>query len=120
MRSLHYCHAYNISDPLNLDNYYDSASAPDLSSIDLETLLFSPNDVKEIRHNMALLIAHTMKKCVPYFAKYAKRLEKQITHKFCDEMFKSSVVVCWYMYSEYHYSYIHVLKVPLCICLYNM
>ena len=108
MRSLHYCHAYNISDPLNLDNYYDSASAPDLSSIDLETLLPSPNHMKEIRQNMALLIAHTLKKYVPYFAKYAKGLERHVTHGLCDEMAKSSVVLCWCMYSEYHYSCIHV------------
>lgn len=94
-RSLHYFHAYALRDRLNLDSYDDNASAPDQSSIDLETLLPSPNDMRDIRHNMALLIARTLKKYVPYFAKYAKGLERHITHEFSDEMARSSVVVSW-------------------------
>lgn len=93
-RSLHYFHAYAVRDRLNLDNCDDSASAPDMSSIDLRKLLPSKDDNTEIRKNMCILMARTLKKHVPYFAKFGEGLERHINHKFSDEMSRKSTVVC--------------------------
>ena len=49
-RSLHYFHSYAVRDRLNLDDYDDNPSAPDQSSIDLELLLPSSDDARDIRH----------------------------------------------------------------------
>jgi L1 cell adhesion molecule like protein len=92
-RSLHYFHAYALRDQLNLDKCDDSASALDLSSIDLRLLFPSKDDNTEIRKNMCILMARTLKKHVPYFAKFGEGLERHITHKFSDEMSRKSTVV---------------------------
>ena len=97
-RSLHYFHSYAVRDCLNLDSYDDSASAPDQS---LELLLPSPDDKQVIRHNMAILIARTLKK---YISTYGKELERHITHEFSDEMAQKSVVVsCFTCYGAQAY-----------------
>ena len=94
-RSLHYFHSYAVRDRVNLDSYDDSTSAPDPSVIDLESLLPSPEDTEEIRHNMAILVARTLKKYIPYFLQYGKGVERHITHEFYEEMTqKSDVVSC--------------------------
>ena len=94
-RSLHYFHCYAVRDCLNLDSYDSSVSAPDQTSIDLEVLLPSAEDMKEMRHDMAILIVRTLKKYMPYFAKHGKGLERHITHQFYGEMSqKSEVVSC--------------------------
>ena len=92
-RSLHYFHSYAVRDRLNLDSYDDNPSAPDQSSIDLELLLPSSDDARDIRHNMTILIARILKKYMPYFSKFAKGLERHITHDFYEEMAQRSVVV---------------------------
>jgi len=93
-RSLHYFHAFAVRDRLNLDNVDDSPSAPDQSSIDLESLFPSKADEKEISsNNMGILIARILKKHIPYFAKYGKGIEKHIKHQFYAEMSRKSEVV---------------------------
>ena len=100
-RSLHYFHSYAVRDRLNLDSYDDSASAPDQSLVNLELLLPSPDDKQVTRHNMAILIARTLKK---YFSTYGKELERHITHEFSDEMAQKSVVVsCFTCYGAQAY-----------------
>ena len=92
-QSLHYFHAYTVRDRLNLDNY-DSASAPDMSSIDLHKLLPSKDDDTAIHKNTYILMARTLKKHVPYFAKFGEGLERHINHTFSEDMSRKSTVLC--------------------------
>ena len=94
-RSLHYFHSYAVRDRLNLDSYDDSPSAPDPSLVNLELLLPSPDDNREIRHNMAILIARVLKKHMPFFSTYGNGLEGHITHEFSEGMGQRSEVVSW-------------------------
>ena len=89
-RSLHYFHAYAVRDRLNLDNCDDCASAPNPSTIDLGLLLPSKEDEMQIRSNMGILIARTLKKHIPYFSKYGKGVERHIMHSFYEEMSQNS------------------------------
>ena len=92
-RSLHYFHSYAVKDRINLDNCEDQPSAPDISSIDLEVLLPSDDDESTIRRNMGILIAHTLKKHIPFYAEYGKRVERHIRHRFTEKMSQESTVV---------------------------
>ena len=107
-RSLHYFHAYAVRDRLNLDNCDDCASAPNPSTIDLELLLPSKEDEMQIRSNMGILIARTLKKHIPYFSKYGKGVERHIMHSFYEEMSQKSNVVSKYDLTKYSCMYIHM------------
>lgn len=92
-QSLHYFHAYAVRDQVNLDHVDDCPSAPDQSSINLELLFPSKDDEREMICNVAILIARTLKKHIPYFSKYGKGVEKHIWHQFYEEMSRKSEVV---------------------------
>lgn len=94
-RSLHYFHCYAVRDRVKLDSYDDSPSLPniDTSTVDLESILPTTEDERVIRSNMAVLIARTLMKHVPFFKTYGRGVERHITHQFHEEMSKKSTVV---------------------------
>ena len=107
-RSLHYFHAYAVRDRLNLDNCDHCASAPNPSTIDLELLLPSKENEMQIRRNMGILIARTLKKHLLYFSKYGKGVERHIMHSFYEEMSQKSNVVSKYDLTKYSCMYVHM------------
>ncbi len=98
-RSLHYFHTYAVRDRVDLTNVSDVQISPDLSAIDLTSLLPTAADRGELENNFAVLIARVLRKHMPFFAKFGKGVERHIQHEFAHEMsLKSEVVrICAYV-----------------------
>ena len=92
-RSLHYFHAFAVQDRLDLTGYSDKPRHPDMSSIELESLLPSPADEEALRSNMSVLVARTLVKHLPFFTKFGAGVKKHILHRFYVEMSQKSTVV---------------------------
>lgn len=96
--SLHYFHSYAARDRIDLSQFEDNPSLPVVSAKDLSTLLPSISDNATITSNFAFLLAQTLVKRVPFFAKYGVGLERHIRHDFYKEMSRKSQVVSIHMY----------------------
>ena len=66
-RSLHYFHSYGVLDRINLDDYDNTISLPDLSAVQLDLLLPTEDDEASIRSNMCVLMARILQKHLPFF-----------------------------------------------------
>lgn len=85
-RSLHYFHAYAVQDRLDLTGYSDEPRNPDMSSIQVESVLPSLTDEEALRSNMSILIARILKKHLPFFVKFGAGVQRHILHHFYLEM----------------------------------
>ena len=94
-RSLHYFHTYAVKDRVDLSSISDLAVCHE-TCINIEAILPSIADMKEIRKNIGVLFARVLKKYMPFFNQYGKGVEKHIRHQFSSEMSKKSEVVCYY------------------------
>ena len=65
----------------------------DLKTIRLEDILPTSSQEKELRGNFSILFVRTLKKHIPYFAKFEQGLERHIRHEFYSEMSEKSEVV---------------------------
>ena len=92
-RSLHYFHSYAVRDRVNVDGLNETMSCPDIGAIDLNLLLPTPQDEREILKNMSILVARILKKHIPFFKKLGKGIEKHIPHQYSEEMSGKSNVV---------------------------
>lgn len=75
-RSLHYFHAFAVQDQLDLTGYSDEPRQPDMTSIEVESLLPSPADEKALRDNMTVLVARTLVKHLPFLSHLELVLKK--------------------------------------------
>ena len=66
-RSLHYFHKYAVRDRVDLTEVSDAKKVPDVKAIQLQELLPTSNDTKELRKNFSIVIARTHKKHKPFF-----------------------------------------------------
>lgn len=92
-RSLHYFHTYAVRDRVDLTGVSDQKVVPDLKTIHLDDILPTSSQEKELRGNFSILFARTLKKHMPYFAKFGQGLERHIRHEFYSEMSEKSEVV---------------------------
>ena len=100
-RSLHYFHTYAVRDRVALSEVSDAKKVPDVKAIQLQELLPTSNDTKELRKNFSILIARTLKKHMPFFKKFGKGVEKHIEHQFQKQMSqKSEVVSCCHLFAD--------------------
>ena len=95
-KSLHYFHMYAVRDRVNVSQLSDSASLPDVSSVDLSLILPSVQDQQGLKKTFALLIARTLKKCMKFFKVFGSGLERHIVHERYQEMSQQSEVVSTY------------------------
>ena len=80
--SLHCFNFYTVQDRVNLDAYDDSLFLSDIKSVDVESILPTPEDENLLWNNMSVLIARTPKKHIPYFKSYGRGVKRHIKHKF--------------------------------------
>lgn len=92
-RSLHYFHAYAVRDRVDVSRFSSDHKVPDLTSIKPDLLLPTSCDEAKLRENFAILVARTLMKYMPFFAKFGRGLEKHIVHEFSTEMAQKSEVV---------------------------
>ena len=92
-KSLHYFHVYTVRDRIDLSNYDDTSSSPDISSICVDQLLPSNDDNTTLRANYSILIARVLKKYIPFFKEFGNGLERHIRHQYYEEMSSKSEVV---------------------------
>ena len=85
-RSLHYYHAYAVRDRIDLTNFEDSPSLPNLKDIDVQEILPSATDKNEIHSNFSFLVA-------AFFKKFGKGTVKRLRHEYSCEMGQKSEVV---------------------------
>ena len=93
-RSLHFFHTYAVHDRVNLSGLSNKAQLPNLSLVDLETLLPSTADNEAMLKNFSILIGRTLGKYMPFFARFGHGIQRHIPHEFSTEMAKKSEVVC--------------------------
>ena len=74
-RTLHYFHTY---DRVNMSQFSNDKPITDMADIDLRELLPTQADEDTLRENFAVLVARTLAKYMPFFAKFCKGLEKHI------------------------------------------
>ena len=92
-RSLHYFQAYAVRDRIDLSIYEDMPSLPDISSVNVDQLLPTEQDAKDLKKNCAFIAARVLKKYMPFFKKFGSGLERHIHHEFYTEMSSKSEVV---------------------------
>ena len=92
-RSLHYFHTYAVCDRVDMSQFSNDKPITDMADIDLRELLPTQADEDTLRENFAVLVARTLAKYMPFFAKFCKGLERHIHHAFSHEMAQKSEVV---------------------------
>ena len=92
-KSLHYFHTYAVRDRVDLSGVSDVPMSPDLSSTDLFDLLPTRADQEVLVQNFAILMAHVLRKNMPFFAKYGEKVENHIEHVCSQQMSQKSEVV---------------------------
>ena len=76
-----------------MDGFDDTASPPDIRAVHLEFLLPTQQDEANIRKNMSILVARTLKKYMLFFEKYGQGIERHFMHQYSEEMSRKSHVV---------------------------
>ena len=92
-KALHYFHMYAVRDRVNLADYPDSPSLPNISPSDLKTILPTTRDEEVLQTNFAILIARTLTRYMPYFKKFGSGLERHLVHERYEEMSAKAEVV---------------------------
>ena len=92
-KALHYFHMYAVRDCVNLADYTDNPSLPDISPSDLKTILPTIQDEEVLHANFAILIARTLTSFMPFFKKFGSGLERHLVHERYEEMSSKSEVV---------------------------
>ena len=80
-------------DRVNLSGHSNKALPPNLSLVELETLLPSTADNEAMLKNFSILIGRTLGKYMPFFAEFGHGILRHIPHEFSSEMAKKSEVV---------------------------
>lgn len=94
-RSMHCFHTYGVRDRVDISSLSSETRLPDdVDLIQLDNLLPSSGDDRELLQNFGVFVARTLMKYVPFFEKFGKALERHIVHEFSEEMAKRSEVVC--------------------------
>ena len=86
-------HTIAVRDRVDVSSLSDEVRVPDLESIQLDNLLPSSEDERSVLSHFAVLIARTLVKYMPFFAKFGKEFEKHILHEYTEEMTRKSEVV---------------------------
>ena len=92
-QALHYFHMYAVRDRINLAEFTDNPSLPEVSLADLKTILPTNQDQEVLQKNFAILIARTLTKHMPFFKKFGSGLERHLVHERYEEMSAKSEVV---------------------------
>lgn len=94
-QSLHYFHAYAVRDRIDLSSFSnDNPDQARLCNADVEELLPSCDDKKDILDNFCILIAHCLQRYMPFMKQLSKRsLERHIKHDHYAEMSTQSKIV---------------------------
>ena len=95
-QALHYFHMYAVRNRINLAEYTDNPSLPEVSLSDLKTILPTTQDQEVLQKNFAILIARTLTKHMPFFKKFWSGRERHLVHKQYEEMSAKSEVVSVY------------------------
>ena len=96
-QALHYFHMYAVRDRINLAEFTDNPSLPEVSLSDLKTILPTTQDQEVLQKNFASLIARTLTKHMPFFKKFGSGLERRLVHERYEEMSAKSEVVSVYI-----------------------
>ena len=96
-QALHYFHMYAVRDRINLAEFTDNPSLPEVSLADLKTILPTTQDQEVLQKNFAILIARTLTKHMPFFKKFGSGLERHLVHERYEEMSAKSEVVSVYI-----------------------
>lgn len=92
-QSLHYFHGYAVKDRVDVSKLEDDPYLPDLSQINVETVLPKLDDESSLKSNMAILAAQVIRKRIPLIKKHFKPVVKHISHIYTSEMSQKSEVV---------------------------
>lgn len=117
-KALHYFHMYAVRDRVNLADYADNPSLPNISPSDLKSILPTTQDEEVLQNNFAILIARTLTRHMPYFKKFGSRLEHHLLHERYVEMSTKSEVVgiqiAIEQESRHKHNYWHILAKYVC------
>ena len=98
-KSLHYFQTYTVRDRIDLTSYDDTPPMLDKPNINTTKLLPSDSDYEELTKNFTYHVARVLKEHMPFFSTFGSGLERQIRHKYYEEMSqKSEVVSCMTLY----------------------
>ena len=94
--SLHYFNSYAVLDRCNFISIPEcKPSQEKLTDVDVEQLLPSEADLKQLLYNLSILTGRILAEHVPGFAQYKHLTKDHIRHKYYREMCKKSQVVSW-------------------------
>ena len=101
---------YAVRGRVDLTEVSDAKKVPDVKAIQLQELLPTSNDTKELQRNFSIPIARTLKKHMPFFKMFGKGVERHIEHQFQKQTSqKSEVVSCCYLFADVIAHRMHVL-----------
>ena len=92
-QSLHYFHSFAIQDRVSALDMPDSKLHINLSSLPLNSLLPTEEDLEALKASCVILLSRVLVKYIPAFAQFAEGVVKHIPHKYQDEMSRKSKVV---------------------------
>ena len=95
-QALHYFHMYAVRDHINLTEFTDNQSLPEVSLADLKMIVTTTQDQEVLQKNFAILIACTLTKHMP-FKKFRSGLERHLVHERYEAMSAKSEVVSVYI-----------------------
>ena len=78
---------------MDLSEVSNVKKVPDLKASLLQELLLNSSDRKQLGKNFSILFAHTLKKHVPFFKKFGKKVERHIQHAYYKQMINKSIIV---------------------------
>ena len=85
-KSLHYFHVHALQDRLDLSTLSDELPSPDLSSVQIESILPTPEDQVAMEEHFRFLIVRVLKKYMPFFKEFGLCVERHIRHEHYEEM----------------------------------
>ena len=93
--SLHFVHMYAVRDRINISNFSDVSQIPDVSSLNVNDVLPSNQDLEALKDNITVLVCRTARKHLTFFRKHidSKAVPQHIIHKYTTEMSLKSEVV---------------------------
>ncbi len=84
----HYFHMYGARDRLDTSSLSDHTLPHDPSEVDVDEVLPTPEDLKILKNNLAILISRVLKNRTSFFSKFASGVEK---HNYYSHVFRGDV-----------------------------
>lgn len=127
-RSLHYFQSYAVRDRIDVSHLDEKLPTHCTEGKDVTLLLPSKQEQKTVMGLFGVHVAKVLKKCMPFFEKFGKGLEKHLKHVYYREMSQKSEVMSMAAvmyevnYTVYYVSVVlhyYIIRIILVFCMHD-